>query len=208
MWKSLIVIRPDIGWKFTPEVEGIYFRLRHINPPRSPVGWVAQAEPIPNTNFHNVFGVQRLNGLSILEVLELQKPFPFQTRKLAFRQETRTANEWLIEVEVYLGMPAYFSTPTSNNSTSNISTSTVAVDNTKSVILSAADSTKIGSTITNNSKLGKLYIQLGGAASLTNYKKGLSYLETYETPFNWSGEIQGIWDKADAAGSAKVEDFR
>jgi len=104
-------------------------------------------------------------------------------------------------------MPSYSTAPTFNGATNNASSNTVAVDSTKSVLLSAAATGKTGSIITNNSKVGRLYLSIGVAASLTTYDKILGYQETFETPFNWAGEIFGIWDKADATGNAKVRDF-
>lgn len=108
MWKSIVVVKVENYWKFTPEInEGKYFRLRHIDPPKAPLGWIGQAEPIVNTNFHQFFQLQRLNGLSVYETLEFEKPPIFTWRKLGFRQETKTPNNWLIEVEVSLLMPSY-----------------------------------------------------------------------------------------------------
>lgn len=107
MWKSIVVIKLENYWKFTPEIEGRFFRLRHIDPPKSPVGWIGQAEAIPNTNFHQFFRPQRLNGLSVYETDEYLKPPIFATRKLGFRQQSSSPNNWLIEVEVNLLMPSY-----------------------------------------------------------------------------------------------------
>lgn len=107
MWKSILVVKLENYWKFTPEIEGRFFRLRHIDPPKSPVGWIGQAEAIPNTNFHQFFRPQRLNGLSVYETDEYIKPPIFATRKLGFRQQSLSPNNWLIEVEVNLLMPSY-----------------------------------------------------------------------------------------------------
>ncbi len=110
MWKSIIVIKVENYWKFTPEIDGKYFRLRHIEPPKAPTGWIGQAEAIINTKFHQFLGLQRLNGLSAYEIVEYVKPPIFATRKLGFRQQTQTPNNWLIEVEVSL-MPVVDLTP-------------------------------------------------------------------------------------------------
>lgn len=111
MWTSIIAIKLESHWKFTPEIEGVFFRLRHIEAPTNPIGFVGQAELIPNTNLCQVFGVRRLNGLTPYEIIDFQKPQIFETRRLVFRQETRARNNWIIEVEVNSIMPVVDLTP-------------------------------------------------------------------------------------------------
>lgn len=103
-------------------------------------------------------------------------------------------------------MPLY-SNATSNTTTTSVATNTVAVDSTKSVILSSADSSKIGRIIVNNSTKGALYINFKNAASLTDYVVKVPTNNTYEVPFGFTGDINGIWDKADNTGNAKVYEF-
>lgn len=145
---------------------------------------------------------QAINLNKQLVKFEELKNIPFQLEFVAY--------SWIPSIILNFwesDMPSYSSSPVFNGITSNVTPSTVAVSNTTSTLLSATTVGKLGSTITNNSKVGKLYLSIGSAASLTNYDKILGYLETFETPFNWSGDIFGIWDKADAAGNAKVKDF-
>lgn len=104
-------------------------------------------------------------------------------------------------------MPSYSTAPTSYGITYNASSNTVAVDSTKSVNLSPAITGKTGSVITNNSKLARLFVSINVPASLTVYDKILAYQESYETPYNWTGDVFGIWDKPDPTGNARVRDF-
>lgn len=204
MWKSIIVIKPDKIWKFTPEVEGKFFRLRHINPPLSPMGWLGQAESIPNTNFHNFFGIQRVNGLSVFECLEAKKPPIFETRKLGFRQESRLANDWLIEVEVCLEMPSYsLDDPAVINaaasSTKNVTT--VPVSTTITRILSANPNRK-GVKFSSQDKLRSVYLDTDNIVSPTNAIESLTPSKPISVPsINWLGE----WFAVASSGTVSIE---
>lgn len=137
-----------------------------------------------------------LHQLIVIELL------PFWSYKLRFEIVAKNSPFNLTIWEPI--MPLY-----SNNaaaSTSNLIANTVAVDNTKSVILSAADSAKLGRTIINKSS-SVLYVNLKDAASLSSYIVKLTTNVAYEVPFGFTGDVTGIWDKADANGSAKVYEF-
>ena len=130
-----------------------------------------------------------------------------QLRDIAFQLEF-VAHSWIPSISLNFwenDMPSYSSNPVSFGNTNTTVDRTIAV-NTTSVLLSASAVGKLGSIITNNSK-SKLYLSIGVAASLTTYDKVLGNGEVFETPFNWSGDVFGIWDKADATGNAKVKDF-
>lgn len=208
MWKSIIVVKPDITWKFTPEIEGVFFRLRHINPPRSPVGWVGQAEWIPNTNFHTFFDLQRVNGLSVYKLVELPKPIIFGTRKLAFRQEYRTSNDWLIEVEAYT-MPVVDLNPeqlpisTAKNATSVAMNGTTAV---KLLPVNTTNSRK-NATFYNSSTTRNLIIDtdstLNTASAVARVAPGKIYIS--DIP-EWQGEYWGVLDGAGTPAIA-VEEY-
>lgn len=210
MWKSIIVIKPDIAWKFTPEInEGYYFRLRHINPPPSPEGWIAQAEPIPNTNFHLFYQPQRINGLSILELVELHKPAIFTWRKLAFRQRTKIPNEWLIEIEVYT-MPVVDLTPDQPVINPTIATTknptTVPVGpaaNTAVKLLSTnTNNTRKHATFYNPSPNRNLYIDTDSTVNTASAVAKVAPGKIYVSDFpGWQNEY---WGLLDGTGSTAV----
>lgn len=212
MWKSIIVIKPDKGWKFTPIIEGQFFRLRHINPPLAPLGWVAQAEPISNTNYHTFYKPERINGLSVFELLELHKPLIFETRKLGFRQEYRTPNEWLIEVEVYT-MPVIDLNPEQPPINPGISTvknaTSVTMNGTTPVRLLAANTTnsRNGATFYNPSTLRNLIIDtdstVNTASAVARVAPGKLYISDFP---EWQGEYYGVLDGAGTPAIA-VEEY-
>ncbi|MBE9193255.1 hypothetical protein IQ230_23495 [Gloeocapsopsis crepidinum LEGE 06123] len=98
MWKPFFTIRPTKSWQFTPAIEAQIFRLRHLNPPISPIGFIAQAE-LASDGLYQFYDVKRLNGLTPYECLVYVKPIFFSDRVLAFRQDYRTANNWNIVIE-------------------------------------------------------------------------------------------------------------
>ena len=212
MWKSIIVIKLEGFWKFTPEIQGSWFRLRHIEPPKNPMGWIGQAEPIPNTNFHTYHEPRRVNGLSFYESVHLEKPPIFQTRKLAFRQETRVPNNWLIEVEVYT-MPVVDLNPDQPiinpaNSSSKIST-TVAMNGTTPVRLlpvNTANNRK-NATFYNSSTLRNLIIDtdatVNTASAVARVAPGKLYISDFP---EWQGEYWGVLDGAGTPATA-IEEY-
>ncbi len=203
MWKSIIVVKPEATWKFTPEInEGIYFRFRHINPPASPEGWLAQVEPIPNTNFHLFYHPQRINGLSVFELVELHKPPIFISRKLAFRQRTKIPNDWLIEVEVYMS-PVVDLNPEQSPINPGISTvkvpSSVTMNGTTPVRLLPANTnnSRNGATFYNPSTTRNLIIDtdatVNTASAVARVAPGKLYISDFP---EWQGEYWGVFDGA------------
>lgn len=203
MWKSLIVIKLEGFWKFTPEIEGSWFRLRHIEPPKNPMGWVGQAEPIPNTSFHTYYEMQRVNGLSFYESVHFKKPPIFQTRKLAFRQETRTPNNWLIEVEVCT-LPSYaLDDPLPINptaaTTKNVTTVAVAASPTKVL---PVNSNRKGIKFYSGDKQKTIYLDTDNVVSATSAIESLTPAKPVSIPFiNWTGE----WWAISSAGTVSIE---
>lgn len=208
MWKSIIVIKPDRIWKFTPEIEGRFFRLRHINPPSFPMGWIGQAESIPNTNFHTFFQLQRINGLSVFELVELNKPLIFATRKLGFRQEYRTLNDWLIEVEVY-NMPVVDLTPDQPVINPAIATAKIPTSvpvgpaaNTTAKLLPVNESKTRKHATFFNPSTRNLYIDTDStiniASAIAKVAPGKVYIS--DIP-GWQGEY---WGMLDGTGSTAV----
>lgn len=209
MWQSIIVVKVENFWKFTPEInDGRYFRLRHIDPPKAPLGWIGQAEPIPNTAFHQFFQLQRLNGLSVYETVEFEKPPFFASRKLGFRQETRIANNWLIEVEVNLEMPVIDLNPDQPAVNPTIATTknkvSVAVTNTavKLLPVSTANARK-HATFYNPSTTRNLYIDtdstINVASAIAKVAPGKLYISDIPS---WQGEY---WGMLDGTGTSNID---
>ena len=212
MWKSILVVKLENYWKFTPEIHGRYFRLRHIDSPKSPMGWVGQAEPISNTNFHQFFQIQRINGLSVYETLEYIKPPIFTSRKLGFRQQTLTPNNWLIEVEVCI-VPVVDLNPEQPPVNPAISISkkatTVTINGTTPILLLPVNTTnsRKSATFYNLSTLRNLIIDtdntINAASAVARVAPGKLYIADVE---GWQGEYWGILDGA-GTPSIAVEEY-
>lgn len=217
MWKSIIAIKLESYWKFTPDVEGVFFRLRHIEAPSNPIGFIGQAELLPNTNLCQVFGVRRLNGLTPYEIAEYVKPPVFTTRRLALRQESRVINNWIIEVEVSSIMPVVDLTPDQPTISPTIATaknpSSVAVGpaaNTAVKLLSNnATSSRKHATFYNPSTSRNLYIDTDStiniASAIAKVAPGKVYIS--DIP-GWQGEYWGMLDgTGSTAVSVAVEEY-
>lgn len=203
MWKSILVIKLETYWKFTPELEGQYFRLRHIEPPKVPVGWIGQAEGIANTDFNQLFQIQRLNGLVTYEIIEYKKPAIFQSRKLAFRQELRVLNNWLIEVEASL-MPSYSledPIPVNQSATTTKNVTTVNVTNTVTKILLANPNRK-GVKFYSADKTKNVYLDTDNVVSATSAIESLTPSKPVCVPIIlWTGD----WYAVSSSGTVSVE---
>lgn len=202
MWKSIIVVKVDSYWKFTPEIEGVYFRLRHIDPPRAPMGWIGQAEPILNSNLHQFYQLQRLNGLSVYEIVEYVKPPIFTWRKLGFRQESKTPNNWLIEVEVNL-MPVVDLNPEQPPINPGVSTAKnvtqVLMNGTTPVRLLPVNTanSRNGATFYNPSTTRTLIVDTDSTVSVSSAVGRVPPGKLYISDFSeWQGEYWGVLDGA------------
>jgi hypothetical protein len=89
-------------------------------------------------------------------------------------------------------------------STSGTATPTSVASSITSVSLLAANSSRKGTTIWNNST-ANLYVELGATASTSAFTARLGAGGYYEIPFTYTGAISGIWDAAN--GSALVREF-
>lgn len=217
MWKSILVIKLENYWKFTLEIKGIYFRLRHIEPPKTPVGWVGQAEGIANTDFNQVFQIQRLNGLVNYEIIEYRKPPIFESRKLAFRQEPRVTNNWIIEVEVSDIMPVVdlnpdqpIVNPTTSTSKNLIPVPVGPAANTAVKLLPInTANTRKHATFYNPSTTRNLYIDTDSniniASAIAKVAPGKVYVS--DIP-GWQGEYWGMLDgTGTTATNVAVEEY-
>lgn len=73
-----------------------------------------------------------------------------------------------------------------------------------SVLLSAANTLKLGATIYNDST-ATLYLKFGSTASTTSFTVKIFAEGTYEVPDGYTGRIEGIW--ASATGAARVTEL-
>ena len=210
-WQELGRFTLTKDWQYTRQIKSRDFKIVYLKSTLRAVDSTGMAAlvDVPNNialDSTEVFKAQRISAYSIAEIIRFPEPPRDWLYRLAVKQLITPKNS-LPTCEIQIYMPAYSSAPVFNGSTNAVAASIVATDNTKSVILSVSNPNKIGTTIINNSAKGKLYVSVGIAASLTVYDKILNYLEVYESPFNWSGDIFGIWDKADAQGNARIKDF-
>ena len=90
-----------------------------------------------------------------------------------------------------------------SNAASTGAPTSVASTATNSVLL-AANSSRKGSAIYNNST-SRLYVSLGSVASLTAFTALLEAGGYYEVPFVFTGLINGIW--AAANGNALITEL-
>ncbi len=210
-WQEIGTFTLTKNWQYTNAVKSRDFKVVYLRSPllaansTATIALVDMPDP-SSTESTEIFRPQRINSFQTSEIIRFPEPPRNWVYRVGIKQLTYTLKN-VFESEVKLFMPVYSSAITFNGFTSSVTVTNISTDNTKSVLLSAANIGKLGSTVTNTSKTAKLYVSLGIPASLTVFDKILNYLETYETPFNWSGEIYGIWDKADTNGNAKVKDF-
>lgn len=80
-------------------------------------------------------------------------------------------------------------------------TTTSVASSTSNVTLLAANTARLGATIYNDST-SVLYLKLGATASTTSYTVQMIAASYYETPYGYTGQIDGIW--ASAAGAAVI----
>jgi hypothetical protein len=81
-----------------------------------------------------------------------------------------------------------------NATTTSITTSVAS--NASNVILLAANTGRGGATIFNES-MSLLYIKMGTAASLIDYSVQINPNGYFEVPYEYNGEIDGIWSSSD-----------
>lgn len=218
-WSTVSTISTSDSYVFTPSVTGTVFKFKHItnSPTRNKLKVIIRQSFNDGTDLH-LFDYRLINASLDKSILFINKPKELLTRTLAIKRADTFLNQfWTIEVQTLINdavtdMPAYPSDPSSpifNGATKAGDESMVAVNNVDAVLLSASDLKKIGTMITNRST-SNLYISLSAIANFTNYDKILGPGEVFETPFNWCGEIYGIWDQPDISenGHAKVKDFR
>jgi len=80
-------------------------------------------------------------------------------------------------------------------------------ENLSNVTLLAANAARLGATIFNETVSSNLLLKLGVTASTTSYTVKLTPGAYYEVPYRYTGQIDGIWDVADAGGSARITEL-
>lgn len=84
-------------------------------------------------------------------------------------------------------------------------TSTSVASSATNVTLLAANSARVGATIHNDST-AILYLKLGATASATSFTVKMDAGDYFETPFGYTGIIDGIW--ASANGYARITEVK
>jgi hypothetical protein len=73
-----------------------------------------------------------------------------------------------------------------------------------SVALLAANAARVGATVFNDST-ATLYLKLGTTASTSSYTAQMPQNSYYETPFGYTGAIDGVWGSA--TGNARITEL-
>lgn len=95
--------------------------------------------------------------------------------------------------------------PVTGPKASTATISTVA-DNAASVQLLAANVSRLGASIENDSS-AVLYVKLGTTASITDYTAQVNRNGYYEVPFSYTGRIDGIWASDPGDGAARITEL-
>lgn len=94
----------------------------------------------------------------------------------------------------------FSSTPTK----STTGTQTSVAGSVTNVTILASNSSRLGGTVSNDST-AVLYLKMGTTASTTSYSVKLFQDDYFEIPYNFTGEIDGLW--ASATGNARVTEL-
>lgn len=89
-------------------------------------------------------------------------------------------------------------------SKSTTGTQTSVSGSATNVTLLASNSSRLGGTISNDST-AVLYLKMGTTASTTSYSVKLFQDDYFEIPYNYVGELDGIW--ASATGAARITEL-
>lgn len=89
---------------------------------------------------------------------------------------------------------------------SDTSTTSQVADSSSSVQLLAANTSRLGATIWNDST-AILYVKLGTTASATDYTVQIVTGAYYEVPFGYRGRIDGIWATDPGTGAARITEL-
>jgi len=127
-----------------------------------------------------------------------------------FDSDSGAGTQWVLGVQlrqsasggsVELGTSSY---PINTISVCGTTSCTNVSGSASSVTLLAANSSRKGATITNDS-VAVLYLKLGTTASITSFTIALNRYDYYELPFGYTGRIDGIWSAA--TGVARITEL-
>lgn len=95
-------------------------------------------------------------------------------------------------------------TPTGGQSAT--ATTSAVADSAASVQLLAANTSRKGATITNDST-AVLFVKCGTTATTTDYTVQVNSGQYWECPFSYTGRIDGIWATDPNTGAARITEF-
>lgn len=94
-----------------------------------------------------------------------------------------------------------------SSTSSSIGTQTAISDTSTPTLFLSSNNSRIGATITNDSS-ASLFVLLGsGTVSSTNYTVRMTQYSYYELPFNYKGEIYGVWSSDPNDGAARITEL-
>lgn len=112
----------------------------------------------------------------------------------------KTDTDGNLQVDVLSG------TITTTESTSTTATTTSVADNAANVTLLAANTSRKGASITNDSS-ARLHIKMGATATTSSYGVSLAQHGYFEVPFKYTGIIDGIWASDPGDGAARIVEY-
>lgn len=86
----------------------------------------------------------------------------------------------------------------------SVGTSSTVASSATNVTLLSAKASRIGATIHNDST-AVLYVKLGATASATSFTVKMDAGDYFETPYGYTGIIDGIWSSA--TGNARITEI-
>lgn len=108
-------------------------------------------------------------------------------------------------VKINNASPISVSCTVNCTSAPNTGTVTSVNDSASNQVLLASNTTRQGSTVFNDSS-STLLLKLGTTATATSYTVKVYSQSYYETPFNYTGIISGIWE-SDSTGAARITEL-
>lgn len=161
-------------------------------------GWAAQRLLlIPSSLTEFAANVQTNNIRLRLGVLNLCTFPSYQESWMLYLKIPRWIKQATVEIWRYDGAEV------EHDTSDQVQTFVVTASTSSQVLLPDRPKRK-GAIITNNS-ISDLFLTLDAVSSSSNYTARLAPGGYYETPFNYTGAIAGIW--ATAEGSATVKEF-
>lgn len=189
VWIAIANFSISQEWQVTPLVVGDLIRVTH-NYLGYGRGLIAQASL--DSGVLETFQVRRLYAQDTeKQLFEFKQPDSFVNRAIAIKGYafSRPLLPWNVDLEVW----------------QNPGLTVVAVPaSTSQTILAKDDVTRKGVAIYNDSP-AMLYISLGTTVTAAIYDLVLQPAGYYETPFDYNGQIVGIWSAA--IGDATVQEF-